>query len=252
MKDMTNKILALIILQLCSTFSHAEEVGYEVELIIFEDATGRYFNSEDWSYNDFINNKAKDFVKENTNNEARPDPEFSELNWDNAKLSSSLKRLEKNSNFRVLAVKRWKQTGLDRKKAFNISIGKNTDADTDAEDSIDPENTDGNTDENKAEIETDVADEIFTQQTEPYLTGNVKLIMSRYLHFNVDMKYIKPQQDENGEYNNMVIPILNERRMRSREVHYIDHPLVGVIVLATPYKIKTEEDNVDTSEYKTM
>jgi len=76
--------------------------------------------------------------------------------------------------------------------------------------------------------------------------------MSRYLHFNVDMKYIKPQLNESGEYNNIVIPILNERRMRSREIHYIDHPLVGVVVLATPYKIKTEEDNVDTSEYKTM
>ncbi|VAW64303.1 hypothetical protein MNBD_GAMMA08-701 [hydrothermal vent metagenome] len=249
MKNMVNKILLLIILQSCSTFLHAEEVGYEVELIIFEDATGRYFNSEDWSYNDFINNKEKTPSKTNntkTNNkQAEVDPEFSELEWDNAKLATNLKRLKNNSNFRVLAVKRWKQTGLDRKNAFDIPIGNNVSKKTEDKDNSE------NVTENKDEAET--ADEINTpQQTEPYLTGSVKLIMSRYLHFNVDMKYIKPQLNESGEYNNIVIPILNERRMRSREIHYIDHPLVGVVVLATPYKIKTEEDNVDTSEYKTM
>jgi len=99
MKNMVNKILLLIILQSCSTFLHAEEVGYEVELIIFEDATGRYFNSEDWSYNDFINNKEKTSSKTNNtkinNKQAEVDPEFSELEWDNAKLATNLKRIEK-------------------------------------------------------------------------------------------------------------------------------------------------------------
>jgi len=76
--------------------------------------------------------------------------------------------------------------------------------------------------------------------------------MSRYLHFKVDLLYTKPQFNNNNEIEDNVYPVVNERRMRSREIHYIDHPLVGVVVLATPYKIKHKDNGTGTTEYKTM
>ena len=40
-------------------------------------------------------------------------------------------------------------------------------------------------------------------------------------------------------------PVQTHRRMRSKEIHYIDHPLIGILVLATPFELPvSEEDQV--------
>lgn len=230
MKPFINKILILLCLQALPTVLYADETGYEVELIIFEDVHGRYIRSEDWSYNDMLNN-TKDIQPKHV----KADPQYKQLDWQGAKLASNLDRLKNNSNYRILTNKRWKQTGLDREHAFNIPIDTSTlvtAVDTQTSDTSD-----------------------ITQLHEPYIKGSVKLIMSRYLHFNVNLQYNRPQSIQNNditEIENMVLPIVNERRMRSREVHYIDHPLVGVVVLATPYKIKSKTIDNSNNEYKTM
>lgn len=36
-------------------------------------------------------------------------------------------------------------------------------------------------------------------------------------------------------------PIVSHRRMRSKELHYIDHPLVGILVQINPVKKKPAE-----------
>jgi len=228
MKLFINKILILLLLQILSSVVYADETGYEVELIIFEDARARYLRSEDWSYNDMFNN-----IKETKPKSVKPDPEYKQLDWQGAKLGSNLDRLKNNSNYRVLTNKRWKQTGLDRENAFNIQINSSIlETESDASETSEP-----------------------AQNIKPFVKGSIKLIMSRYLHFNVNLQYIRPQSSQNGdvtEIKDIVLPIVNERRMRSREVHYIDHPLVGVVVLATPYKIKSKEVDNSNKEYKTM
>ena len=40
--------------------------------------------------------------------------------------------------------------------------------------------------------------------------------------------------------------------MKSKEIHYIDHPLIGVIVLATPYEINTGKSDKKPFIYKTL
>ena len=230
MRLFINRTLILVLLQTLSFAVYADETGYEVELIVFEDVNGRYIRSEDWSYNDMLNN-----TKEVEPKSVKPDPQYKQLEWKGAKLASNLKRLQNNSNFRVLVHKRWKQTGLDRENAFTISL-------------------------NSSELESEAKTEIIEptesiEINESFIRGDIKLIMSRYLHFNVNLQYIRPQTVLNGgitEIQNMVLPVVNERRMRSREVHYIDHPLVGIVVLATPYKIKSKNDQTNTNEYKTM
>ena len=223
------KILAQITLSislLCgSLIAYAEEItGYEVELIIFENASGRYLNSEDWSYNDSL----KKVQEEKFENDSSTDPEFKELDWSSAKLAKNLDRLLKNPNYKVLVNKRWKQTGLDRKDTLNINIGNV------------PTQT-ANTSNTESE---EIIGNINPQSNlESYITGDVRLIMSRYLHFNVNLKYFKPLLNNSAEYEFKAFPIISERRMKSKEVHYIDHPLVGVVVLATPYKIKVDENN---------
>lgn len=204
-----------------SSLSHADETGYEVELIIFENANGRYLNSEDWSFNDMLEHKIKE---ELPNKPISADKEFKVLDWKSAKLAKNLNRLLKNNNYKVLVNKRWKQTGLDRKESLNIPINTQ------------PVNLAENNNTENTEIIGNINPDT---NLESYITGDVRLIMSRYLHFNVNLKFFKPLLNNNAEYEFKPFPIISERRMKSKEIHYIDHPLVGVVVLATPYKIKT-------------
>lgn len=208
---------------LCHAFiAQAEETGYEVEMIIFEDVNARYQHSEDWSYND---NLQKTLATRDVEKKKIIDREFTELNWDEGNLAAKSKHLENNSNYRILVKKRWKQTGLGREQTFDIEVNS---------------------------LLKNKTDETESLTTPSYVTGNVKLIMSRYLHFNVNLEYYKPQTSADSESAYRKYPVVDERRMKSRETHYIDHPLIGVIVLATPYKIASEQAPTKPAEYKTL
>jgi len=230
MKYILILMTSLVLLSIHS-ISFATETGYEVELIIFEDTSSRYLKSEDWTYNDML-------LHSDINSSAsaqKKDPEYTQLNWESAKLKSQFEKLSNNSNFKILINKRWKQTGLDRKETFNIPLNSMPEKETDV---------------SLQNVTQDIQQNLHV--TESYITGNVKLIMSRYLHFNINLKYFKPQTDNLGNRELISYPIVNERRMKSREIHYIDHPLIGIVVLATPYKIKEENKNKLGKDYKTL
>jgi len=42
-------------------------------------------------------------------------------------------------------------------------------------------------------------------------------------------------------------PMLQSRRIRSNEIHYIDHPLFGILIQIRPYEKETEDENVPTT-----
>lgn len=216
--------------------SYAEQTGYEVELIIYEDATRRYIDSEDWSYNDMLNQTNEAVFNAEP---VEPDAQFSELNWEGAVLSSALQKIQDSPGFNVLLTKRWRQTGLDRDKAYSVEINEQIpqivnhtveDNKLVKEDGLNPPNSETGT------------IEVMSLPTSA-INGYVRLVMSRYLHFEINLNYSKVMQDNTQDsFINNVFPVVAERRMRSREIHYIDHPLVGIIVHTTPYKIgsKTE------------
>jgi len=59
------------------------------------------------------------------------------------------------------------------------------------------------------------------------LEGTVTLNRRRFLHLNVDL-WFEALDDLTP------VRVRQSRRMRSRELHYLDHPKVGVLVIATP------------------
>ena len=99
-----------------------------------------------------------------------------------------------------------------------------------------------------------------------WLSGTLKLSVSRYLHLESDlhMKMRTTRQEvieespppESGGFGSFFgmsrepTPIMIERpvlqdyrlfetrRMRSKEIHYFDHPLMGIVVKVTPYEIE--------------
>ena len=95
----------------------------------------------------------------------------------------------------------------------------------------------------------------------PTVEGTARLHRSRYLHLLLDLRYHKPAPSEEQaadadpsspgplETESADVPetetapqvpvhfrLTESRRMRSRELHYIDHPLFGVIVQIIPYE----------------
>jgi len=80
------------------------------------------------------------------------------------------------------------------------------------------------------------------------LDGTLKLHLGRYLHLEADLLY--RSNPPAPEVNNTFLMSLNEvkppqtlfrmyqtRRLRSGELHYLDHPMFGMLVLITPYEL---------------
>ena len=102
-------------------------------------------------------------------------------------------------------------------------------------------------------ITIDILD-YFDPAAMPQLYGNFTIEHRRYLHINTQLGYVlkkstvnKYLKDANGELvlepepDIEVLDLVFHRRMRSNEIHFIDHPLVGIIVKVIPHK-KIEED----------
>lgn len=212
MKKYLQSILTFICLLCVSQGAFASDTGYEVELIIFEDAKARYQQTEDWSYNDMLQ---KNLAAHKAEKKPIRDPQYRVLRWNEGKLAANAKSLANNPNYRILVRKRWKQTGLGPDETFDIAINSQLKQDGDDEGSSSPS----------------------------YISGYVKLVMSRYLHFSVDLEYFKPETNSSQGPVYRKYPVVAERRMRSKETHYIDHPLVGIVVHATPYKIQSKSRN---------
>lgn len=101
------------------------------------------------------------------------------------------------------------------------------------------------------------------------LDGSIRILVRRYLHAHTDLYFTAPVEwqevpasamsggdapvDADGDDAAIVgtalsadisrdldgqpllsFPVHQQRRMRSRELHYLDHPVVGVLVLVTP------------------
>lgn len=83
----------------------------------------------------------------------------------------------------------------------------------------------------------------------PRLHGTLSLTVARYLHFETDLWYEtgdlgqSPRILGSDGASQAIIPsprfihIESSRRMRSEEIHYIDHPKVGILVLVRPLTI---------------
>ncbi|THB70473.1 MAG: hypothetical protein D6B28_09295 [Gammaproteobacteria bacterium] len=87
------------------------------------------------------------------------------------------------------------------------------------------------------------------------LNGCVTIYRERYLHILTDLIYYHEDNediyaDEEESYsfgkqiNATAIPVKSRRRMRSRELHYLDNPAVGIVVLVTPYDFAESTDEV--------
>jgi hypothetical protein len=226
------KILTTIfLLFLTLSHAHADDVAaakdlkeYDVEIIIFEDAHASYLKSETWDQK----SKTEEQQAASTKKSKISTTGFKSIKP--AILKKQYKRINGSSAYNVLFYGAWRQAGLDKEKAFEININKLKSSHTD--------------------------------KSKNNLTGTFKLVLARYLHIYNQLNYHRkitasadpettaanPGENEkqtevvsNGLVpNNGIYPLNSHRRMRSKELHYIDHPLVGMLIQINPVKKKKE------------
>ena len=88
---------------------------------------------------------------------------------------------------------------------------------------------------------------IAAPESSPRVFGTLGLSLGRYLHFAADLSYQPPAvawrplpahaQPTSFDPNVGYIHFRESRRMRSGELHYLDHPKMGIIVRVDPVKI---------------
>ena len=208
----------LFLLFLTLGYAHADDITatkdlkeYDVEIIIFEDKHARYLKSEDWNQNTSNTNKitgnlgklTKDGINATSFKSIKP-----------AILKKQYKRINASSEYNVLFYGAWRQAGLEKSKAFKININQLKSSHTD--------------------------------RSKNSLTGTFKLVLARYLHIYNQLNYqrkmtVSAASEKQTEVfsNDMVphngsYPLSSHRRMRSKELHYIDHPLVGMLIQINP------------------
>lgn len=212
---------------------------YDIEIIIFEDAHARYINSEEWPHN--IVDATETITDKDAINITSPRSTANLKKADSKKtmtrpykvikpriLKNEYQRINGSSEYNVLFYGAWRQPGLEKSSAFEIDLNE-------------LENAHKTTSENS-------------------ITGHLKVELSRYLHFYSQLEYqrldnqhmttvmshdLSPDvstEDIKLDVNNTDVsivvnnkyPLNDHRRMRSKELHYIDHPLVGILVQINP------------------
>ena len=218
------RLTTIILLFLIVSQTHADDITaakdlkeYDVEIIIFEDAHARYLKSETWKQ------KTKTSEQQSANTKSNKINATGFKSIKPAILKKQYNRINASSEYNVLFYGAWRQAGLDKSKAYEININKLKSRHTD--------------------------------KSKNTLTGTFKLVLARYLHIYNQLNYQRKitvttgsaeNEKQSGALNNDMVPsnglytLNSHARMRSKQLHYIDHPLVGMLIQINPVE-KTKD-----------
>lgn len=182
---------------------------------------------------------------------------FTPLEANELRLNDSVKSIIKSSRYQLLLHTGWRQPGLDESSSIPVWVkgGKIFDSSYSSIDQMNPSNPGqdaGNTGKRKKGNTPQM-------QGLHELEGQITIILSRYLHTRTELVLRKPADVARIIQQGDLIPdseeqgllamegqlLLNyaldeQRRMRSKKLHYLDHPEFGMLVLITPYEAPEE------------
>ena len=177
------------------------------------------------------------------------------LSKDTYRLSEEAKKIAKSSRYKLLVHRAWRQVGkpLEDSTPVQIRAGQPTtvfvprfDAEfiSPSSSDIDLADTSGSplspikSVENFQPAFINVFDRQYSDYSQALsypLDGTVTVALGRYLHVYSNLALTKNTANSNGAALQTFF-INSHRRMRSRKLHYIDHPKIGMLVLITPYE----------------
>lgn len=231
-------VLAIALGLASSTPLHAAPQVYTVEVIVFKNLTGTPADAEIWTRANQEPLPEADLDLPENISPPKPMPavKYTVLRDGERSLNGLAGKLEATGRYEVLLHQAWRQPGLEREKAAPVHI----------------ELPLGTTRGNAAPtVHASLPDgtgvgQGWNSPPEAKLEGDLTLILSRFLHLEADLRYytgevlqpINAVQDQFAELvtQPQVYRLKQERRMRSGELHYIDHPAFGLLAVVKPYE----------------
>lgn len=235
---------------------------YDVEIVLFENLDRAAREAEHWPASvelerdentAVLGERFTGTLPEGIN----PRNTFRLLPAKSLQLKEQARKIEESPSRRVLLHTAWRQPGLSRDDAINVYFQKAVPAVP-----VEPTVTTGP----PVDPETGTAPppSPYVEPEAGEIEGLIKVILARYLHVTTDIVF-RPQpatppadpffieQVEPGtgrepfepgtetEPEATPQPVVyrqhqTRRRMRSRELHYLDNPVLGLLVLITPYE----------------
>ena len=235
------RIITLILLFASQAIVQAEETRYyDVEIIVFENLSSFDRQKEIWPTS--IEQTLPETVIEIGKPYPGPIPKeftpsltFKPLPREEYQLLDNATAIEESPSRRVLLHTAWRQPGMPADSALTVRLSQAIPAITN-ESLLENE---GNSDSSG----------LLTNSLQPQyageLQGLIKVILARYLHVDADL-LLTPQlaietEDLYGPDEQESKPTVYRlkqmrRRIRSNELHYLDHPVLGVLVMIRPYE----------------
>ena len=230
-------LMTLALLSLCALGQAQELRWYDVEVIAFAHARGEYLNTETWPQQ-WPQPDTQSAINFTTLNHSL----FSQKKPQGA-LSGIAARVDKSSRYQLLNYKVWRQAGLAETKAKAVHIQSEAQIS-----SLVPQGLDeyGNPISELIEV--------------PMLDGTIRISLGRFLHIHTDLVYTTALEDiqqppetavqadvaiqttqrlapKGAQQNRLQGFVLKtQRKTRSKETQFIDHPMFGLIVRITPVK----------------
>jgi hypothetical protein len=197
---------------------------------------------------------------------------FVMLRDEELQLKESLKKLTKSSKFDPLLHLAWRQPTYNDKHAQTVLL---------YEGMTNPEYTENKnlkTGKTARNTKSDIKNETNIEMINPRFAGTIRLSVARYLHFAADLVYrapvtqrvANPMQDRelwtDSPYQALSYPqgpayqleswkamrgfrLKESRRMRSKRIHYLDHPFLGIVVLITPVELPKDPEELSDTDH---
>jgi len=198
---------------------------------------------------------------------------FVMLKDEELQLNEPFKKLSRSPKFDPLLHIAWRQSTLDKKHAQSVLL---------YEGMTEPEFFEGEKTGSKdaRPVTSSSADENIEPNIKPInprFAGTIRLSVARYLHFAADLVYRTPVTQRvaipmpseelwnESPYQSLSDPqgpavqleswkamrgfrLKESRRMRSKRIHYLDHPFLGIVVLITPVELPKDPEELFTTD----
>ena len=161
------------------------------------------------------------------------------LEYEQLKLSATVEKMVRSGDYRILLHQGWHQPTRERNRAFSLylsggdaivpkALAPDADGLLRAPPLLDP-----------VFQFTDSSGQVNSTRplSEPEFQSTLKIYLSRYLHVEPDA-WLAQDSALGQRY---WVNIDQKRRMRSNELHYLDHPQFGILLRLTPWQTEEQQ-----------
>ena len=256
------KALISILFLLITNTSFAEDTRYyDVEVIVFENLSENAKNAENWplQVNLALPEKTvqlgqpvlSEWLPEGQNIDLTSS--YIELDASTFQLTRESEKLSESKSQRVILHTAWRQPGLDKNLALPVHFKREIPVMPKTELISEANSTSSEYEEDSAEARPSI------------LEGLLRVTLARYLHLEAELTYqekLPEVVNSNNPFSELdfeserskiekqgIIHLKQDRRrIRSNELHYLDHPVLGMLVRITPYEKPEEVDTEKTQK----